>query len=338
MLRAAGGSWALRRTGPDVVQDWKGRVDARGSGGFERMAGSNQMGSNGLNIVVGIATTGRAEILARTVDLLARQSRLPDRLLICPATDTDVDVDSLSCHPMPAEVVRGPVGLPAQRNRILSAAFPADIIVFFDDDFFVQSDYLANLEDIFMAHPDVVGLTGTLLADGAQGPGLTVEQGLQLIQSSTKPTTPHFLDCYGAYGCNMAFRLKCIELNGIWFDENLPLYGWQEDIDFSRRLLPYGRIAKSAALRGVHLGIKLGRQSGVRFGYSQIANPIYLIAKGTMSWRHAGRLMGRNLAANSLRCIFPEPWIDRKGRLKGNFLALLDMALGRISPLRILKL
>jgi len=299
------------------------------------------MGANGLNIVVGIATTGRAEILARTIDLLAQQTRLPDRLVICPAGAGDVDAGSLARFPMPAVVVQGPVGLPAQRNKILSAAFPADIIVFFDDDFFAEPDYLANLENIFVAHPDVVGVTGALLADGAQGPGLSVEQGLQIIRSSQQANNPakgDFLDCYGAYGCNMAFRLKCIELNRIWFDENLPLYGWQEDIDFSHRLLPYGRIAKSATLRGVHLGIKLGRTSGVRFGYSQIANPVYLIAKGTMSWRHAGKLMWRNLAANSVRCIYPEPWIDRKGRLKGNFLALIDMALGRISPLRILQL
>jgi GT2 family glycosyltransferase len=300
------------------------------------------MGAHGLNIVVGIATTGRAEILARTIDLLAQQTRLPDRLVICPARAGDVDASTLERFPMPAAVVQGPVGLPAQRNKILSAAVPADIIVFFDDDFFAEPDYLANLENIFVAHPDVVGVTGALLADGAQGPGLSVEQGLQIVRSSQPEKNDRanrdFIDCYGAYGCNMAFRLKCIELNGIWFDENLPLYGWQEDIDFSQRLLPYGRIAKSAALRGVHLGIKLGRTSGVRFGYSQIANPVYLIAKGTMSWRHAGKLIWRNLAANSVRCIYPEPWIDRKGRLKGNVLALIDMALGRISPLRILQL
>jgi GT2 family glycosyltransferase len=299
------------------------------------------MGAHGLNIVVGIATTGRAETLARTIDLLAQQTRLPDRLVICPAKAGDVDASSLERFPKPAGMVQGPVGLPAQRNRILSAAFPADIIVFFDDDFFAEPDYLANLENLFAAHPDVVGVTGALLADGAQGPGLSVEQGMQILRSSqpgNSPANGDFLDCYGAYGCNMAFRLKLIELNGIWFDENLPLYGWQEDIDFSHRLLPYGRIAKSAALRGVHLGIKHGRTSGVRFGYSQIANPVYLIAKGTMSWRHAGKLMWRNLAANSVRCLYPEPWIDRKGRLKGNVLALIDMALGRISPLRILKL
>lgn len=76
------------------------------------------MGVHGLNIVVGIATTGRAEILARTIELLAQQTRLPDRLVICPARAGDVDASTLERFPMPAAVVQGPVGLPAQRNKI----------------------------------------------------------------------------------------------------------------------------------------------------------------------------------------------------------------------------
>jgi hypothetical protein len=57
-----------------------------------------------------------------------------------------------------------------------------------------------------------------------------------------------------------------------------------------------------------------------------------------MTWRHAVKLIWRNLAANLLRSIYPEPWIDRKGRLKGNCLAILDIAIGRSSPGRILQL
>jgi hypothetical protein len=91
-------------------------------------------------------------------------------------------------------------------------------------------------------------------------------------------------------------------------------------------------------LRGVHLGAKGGRTSGVRFGYSQIANPVYLVRKGTVSGRFAWSLMGRNLVANLAKSLWPEPWIDRKGRLKGNILGLIDWALGRISPMRILQL
>ncbi len=293
-----------------------------------------------LDIVVGIATSGRREVLARNLATLAEQSRLPDRLVICPVKEEDVDELSLKKFLKPSLVVRGPVGLPAQRNKILSAITNADIVVFFDDDFFADARYIENLENIFISRPDVVAITGSLIADGARGPGLTVEEGLQLIRSDSRSldAVGELTEQYGTYGCNMAFRLKPVLDHGILFDENLPLYGWQEDIDFSLRVRPYGRIMNAAALRGVHLGIKLGRTSGVRFGYSQIANPIYLIRKGSMSWRHANKLMWRNIAANMARSFFPEPWVDRKGRLKGNLLALIDMLKGRISPGRILRL
>ncbi|HTO62718.1 MAG TPA: glycosyltransferase [Bradyrhizobium sp.] len=291
-------------------------------------------------IVVGIATSGRRETLAQNISALARQSRLPDRVVICPVKAHDVDEISLKKFPMPTLVVSGPVGLPAQRNRILAECGADDIIVFFDDDFFADDHYIENLEALFTSRPDIVAVTGSLIADGVNGPGLSVEEGLALLAAN--PASPgagdDLIEYYGTYGCNMAFRLEPVIAHDVLFDENLPLYGWQEDIDFSLRVRPYGRIVKSAALCGVHLGIKLGRTSGVRFGYSQIANPAYLIRKGSMSWRHAGKLMWRNIAANIARSFFPEPWVDRKGRLKGNLLALIDIARGRDSPGRILQL
>lgn len=293
-----------------------------------------------LNIVVGIATSGRRDVLARNIAVLADQTRLPDRIVICPVKEADVDEASLKTFPGPSLVVRGPVGLPAQRNKILSVIADADIVVFFDDDFFADARYIENLESIFASHPDIVAVTGSLIADGARGPGLTVEEGLRLIHSDGRSlgAADDLTEQYGTYGCNMAFRLKPVIDHGILFDENLPLYGWQEDIDFSLRVRPYGRIVNAAALRGVHLGIKLGRTSGVRFGYSQIANPVYLVRKGSMSWRHANKLMWRNVVANLARSFRPEPWVDRKGRLKGNCLALIDIVRGRASPGRILQL
>ena len=107
------------------------------------------------------------------------------------------------------------------------------------------------------------------------------------------------------------------------FDEALPFYAWQEDIDFSRQLASFGRIVRADALTGVHLGVKRGRTSGVRFGYSQIANPIYFIRKGTVSLSFGGRTMTKNLLANVIRTLHPEAHIDRRGRLKGNILAFL---------------
>jgi hypothetical protein len=293
-----------------------------------------------LNLVVGIVTAGRPEILSEAIKFLAHQSRLPDRLLICPTALSDVAEASLENFPAQSLVVGRASGCTAQRNKILLEVGNADVIVFFDDDFFADYDYLSNVEKLFLARLDVVAATGSLFADGALGPGLSAEEGSKIIRSrSTKESgEEQIVEHYGTYGCNMAFRLDPIRLNNLIFDEDLPLYSWLEDVDFSGQMAHYGRIVKSKSLRGVHLGIKLGRTSGVRLGYSQIANPIYLSRKGTMTRKHARTIISRNVAANFARSLYPERWIDRRGRLRGNVLAVIDLAVGRLSPRRILQL
>jgi hypothetical protein len=41
---------------------------------------------------------------------------------------------------------------------------------------------------------------------------------------------------------------------------------------------------------------------------------------------------------NALRAARPEPYVDRRGRLVGNALALRDLLIGRMTPERILQL
>ena len=91
-------------------------------------------------------------------------------------------------------------------------------------------------------------------------------------------------------------------------------------------------------ISGIHLGTKHGRTSGVRFGYSQIVNPIYLVNKGTMSLQHCMQLIAKNIVMNLIKSIHPENYIDRRGRLKGNCIALKDCAIGRVDPMRIISL
>lgn len=291
-----------------------------------------------LRIAIGIATAGRRELLTQTVEFLKCQTRPPDLLVICPLPSDGTDQNAFADFPCPALVRSGPVGLCAQRNMILSIVDTADIIVFFDDDYLPAPNYLEVLEDIFLSNGDVSGSTGVLLADDAKGPGLSVEKGLAILKASTFVGKGGLERAFGLYGCNMAFRMKFIREDDIRFDENLPLYGWQEDIDFSLRISPFGRLVRSDRLLGVHLGVKAGRTSGVRLGYSQIANPIYLNRKGTMPWKFACKLILRNLAANFARSFYPEPWIDRAGRLKGNCMALIDALKGVASPMKILNL
>jgi GT2 family glycosyltransferase len=292
-----------------------------------------------MRLAVGIATIGRPLTLTETLKEIAKQKRLPDLVVLCPATSNDIHNAELDGLPFPTRIVLGQAGSAPQRNAILLSIAQYDAVVFFDDDFFPSRNYLANAETILGLEADVVVATGTIIEDGINGPGLTPDYARERL--TTVPVQYHagnLTPDYGTYGCNTVVRLAPVREHGIEFDEALPLYAWQEDIDFSRQLAAFGRIVRSDALTGIHLGVKRGRTSGVRLGYSQVANPIYLMRKGTMSLSFGSRTMTKNLLANLIRSLRPEAHVDRRGRLKGNLLAFLDLARGRLHPRRILEI
>lgn len=90
--------------------------------------------------------------------------------------------------------------------------------------------------------------------------------------------------------------------------------------------------------RGVHLGVKKGRVSGLRFGYSQIANPVYLARKRTMARKRACAFVTRHLLSNLYHSVHGDPVFDYRGRLRGNFLAFADIMKGVSHPARVLDL
>jgi hypothetical protein len=296
-------------------------------------------------VAVGLATAGRPEQAQRAVERLLDLQPAPCAIYV--SAPSAADFDELAARQLVGDAVALIVvrpaskGLTVQRNAILDAlqSKPADFVVFFDDDFYPAADYLGQLARLFDEHPQSVAWTGRPAVDGISGPGVPHDQALAIVHSldgsrampQTKPT-------YGTYGCNMAFRLQPVRAHRLRFDEALPLYAWLEDIEFSRRLAPHGDILESTQLRGVHMGIKSGRVSGVRFGYSQIANPLYCVRKGSMTVSYARRHMARNMAMNLARLAFPEPWVDRKGRLYGNLLAWWDVLRGRCHPMRVQEL
>lgn len=300
------------------------------------MADTPPTGSAG--IVVGIATAGRRDVLRDTLIQLDRQELRPQRILICAAASDDVDWDHAASLTVAAERIDGSQGSSAQRNAILDAARDAELIVFFDDDYLPTDRFLAEAGRLFQQHPDIVAATGHVLADGVHGPGIGLQEALAVLARDEAPQTGRLWLVENTYGCNMAFRMAAIRRTGARFDENLPLYGWQEDVDFCSQLAAEGRIVHATTLRGVHRAVKRGRTSGVRFGYSQIANTVYLARKGTMRRLRALRLSAPPVAANLAGSLLPQGFIDRRGRLKGNLLALRDLVRGRLDPRRILSL
>jgi GT2 family glycosyltransferase len=294
-----------------------------------------------MRIGVVIATLGRPREAGQVLERLRRQTAPPVRIVLSVEKREDLPP---ACEAegvgRTVEAVLGPRGLCAQRNRGMARVVEdCDVVVFYDDDFLPGRRSLEGVAALFAAHRDVAGATGLVLADGVSRGGIPWTEGETLIEAYDRapPEPPAILADLGwAYGCNMAYRAAaCADLS---FDERLPLYGWQEDVDFAGQIARRGRVVKTNAFAGVHLGIVKSRTPGVRLGFSQMVNPVYLVRKGTMRASHAVRIMGGNLIANHLRALAPEPYIDRRGRLAGNWAGLLHLAAGRLDPERICSL
>lgn len=293
-------------------------------------------------VSVVIATKGRPQIVARLAARLADQTLPPDHVYVVGASESDI----AAIAPRPGfTAFVGRPGSCAQRNDGLDAgAGESDAFVFFDDDFAPSRFWLERLTALFAARPDIVAVNGAVLEDGAKTAGLDPDQAWARVENADRAANPGAPVDAGfevdpepfGYGCNIAFRGTAAR--DMRFDERLPLYGWLEDRDFTACIRRRGLYGRAQALWGVHMGAKGGRVPGVKLGYSQIANAAYLVGKGTATPGFAVRLAGRNILANLARSFRPEPWIDRRGRLRGNMLALADLARGKARPERALEL
>lgn len=286
-------------------------------------------------VCVVFPTRGRAALLERVVAFVDTQTVKPDLIIVSCVSDDDVG--NLASRPGML-VIKGAPGSSAQRNHALNhVPDDFDVVIFLDDDFLMHSTWIAKALDALDSDPSIDCVTGRVLADGAQGPGYSFEEGRAILETMKEiPESLNAVTIRGPYGCNMAFRMRSIA--GVRFDERLVLYGWQEDRDFGGQIRNRGgRLVRINAF-GVHLGVKGGRVSGRKFGYSQVINPVYLAKKKTMGLRDALDHVLRNVASNVVRSISPEPWIDRRGRLGGNLIGLWDLVRGRLTPERAAKL
>ncbi|MEA3092648.1 MAG: hypothetical protein QOJ04_3990 [Caballeronia sp.] len=292
------------------------------------------------DIAVIISTRGRPAVVDALVEQLAEQTRPPDHVFVI-GTKPD-DIAGLNQNRDDLTVQVGRTGLTLQRNDGLALAGSRfSCIVFFDDDFVPSRFWLERMSDIFASRPDVAGITGTVLADGTTTAGISVNEARSIVRlrdtDSRHGGMLHDRLAYGGnMGSNMAFRYSA--LRGLKFDERLPLYAWLEDHDFRGQIERHGHVVRADALWGVHLGHKQGRLRGVMLGYSQIANAVYLAKKGTVPKPYLAKLAGKNVLINALRSLRPEPFVDRRGRLIGNMIALRDLVRGRIAPERVLEL
>ncbi len=285
-----------------------------------------------------IATKGRPGVSYECLNTLKRQTHPIEHIYVVGSELNDTNgLENhalLTAGKVSIKYARG--GLTTQRNAGLDALrfeFTATMdpedwfVVFLDDDFRIAPDWLEHCANGFQTHPNVVGAGGCVLADGITKNGISESEAHAYLNGYLPAKDNYWAGVHSRsvpdlYGCNMAYR-GTFALNQR-FDEKLPAYGWQEDVDYSVRAAGFGELRYLPKAKGVHLGVTGGRVSGLSFGYSQIANPVYLIKKATIRKRKALLLMSRNIISNCIKTLTLNTQKDYRGRLYGNYLAFCD--------------
>jgi GT2 family glycosyltransferase len=287
---------------------------------------------NDLTIAVVLASADRAELLGEVIRDIRAQTRPPQHLVVSVPDDGSLPPAGVlgDCQVVYAR------GLAAQRNAGIDAVPHADIVFFFDDDAVVRNDYLERGVAHFVRNPDVVGLTGHVLLDGAASAEISREQAedaLQLhVPGRHAPRTKRRRRTL--YGCNFAYRAAATDK--ICFDDRLPAYSWLEDHDFARRLMRLGELIRADDCVIVHRGVKSGgRQAHRRLGYSQVMNPAYLFVAGSFPLWLALWEVFRPTAKNVAYAAAGGQRSWRRERLRGNAMAAHDVLAGRFTPERI---
>lgn len=296
--------------------------------------GAGAEGARTPRIAVVMASANRPDLLGEVLADLERQTRQDFTLVV-----SVPDRDSLPARPLPdGALVVHDRGLAAQRNAGLAAVPGATHVFCFDDDAVIREDYLERAVAFFRAHPEVVALTGRVLVDGATGEAIPRAEADRALEESLRaPLTGEWAPSRELYGCNFAFRPDAMA--GERFDPRLPLYSWLEDHDFARRAMRHGSLAEVQDCVIVHRGVKSGgRMAHERLGYSQVMNPAYLHHVGSFPlWLTAYETLPR-LGKNAVLSVRGAEAAWRRERLRGNLLAVADIARRRFTPERILDL
>jgi len=285
-----------------------------------------------------VCSANRPDVLSETIESLMRSQSLQPREIIISVFNPAHVPEKISTNAAVRVVVSNRQALTAQRNAAIKLV-RTPYTLFLDDDVEIAPNFIGSMERLLNEEEDVVVATGFVVVDGVRG-----DTGVE--RKSARAAVHNYLrandncECEEGYGCNLFVRTSIFER--VRFDENLPLYGWLEDLDFSTNCLRYGRIIRNAGTCVAHLGTPSGRMSGLKFGYSQVVNPFYLWCKNGkpglthVVFAHWLLPVARNLRRTLVRVHGNRS--DRTGRLKGNVIGFCRLLAGKVDPSYILQL
>jgi len=258
------------------------------------------------SITVVVPTLDRPDELNDFVQALCAQTLLPDELIIVDAgTTPEIEAllrDGLRGSPVQLMYLRAPAGTSHQRNVAIDHA-TGDLLFFFDDDVIIEPDYIQRSVECFAAtqDPPVGGVLGTLtnrpsitgvkafyhrifgLSHAIRGsrPALYPSGNVRWLRAPNQ-----ILQVPVAGGGRVAFRRDCFETDR--FDEYLPGYTYNEDVEFSYRVSKRWTILQTPHARAYH---KASPTSRVTLGDRAFR---VLYGKGYFFYKHMPASIVRN--------------------------------------------
>jgi GT2 family glycosyltransferase len=209
-----------------------------------------------LSLTVAVCTRNRPRHVARTLDALMAQSRDDfDALVIDQSEESDAALEWRAARRGNLRVIRDPGrGLSRARN-LASASVDTKWIAFVDDDCILAPDWVEQLAEVVISHPQVDFVAGHVepsnLAPGDQLAAAARPVSTERIRHG-RWTRPNAI---GFGVCMVVRRDVVVRLRG--WDERMgagvPEFPAAEDIDFNYRLLRAGGTALATPrLRAAH--------------------------------------------------------------------------------------
>ncbi|MGI8438873.1 MAG: glycosyltransferase family 2 protein [Thermoleophilaceae bacterium] len=282
-------------------------------------------------LTLAIATKGRPEIVAETLESLARCSPLPHELIVVDGDEAGsarpaVEAFAEARPAMGVHYVASEPGLTRQRNRAIERA-EGEAVVFVDDDVHFDPSLFAVLEEAYR-DPALVGATGQIIEESHHriGGERSAVRRLLHLGAAEGTMTPFGYprrvrdlgverDVEFMKGCFMSARRGAAER--VRFDERLTGYALAEDEDFSYRLSRLGR------LRFLPRAVVHHRNTGFRsFGSREfnrivVRNRAYLFRKNFPQSPLARVQFGGFIALLVLHRALNREWAGVHGLLEG---------------------
>lgn len=281
-----------------------------------------------LSVDVIIPTKNRPQDLEDTVKTLLNQSILPAQLIIVDQSDDSESerrvkalCDSVTSRLKLIYILdRSIQGGAVARNRAMDLVV-SDLMLFLDDDVFLEQDFIEQIVDSYRLYPQAGGISGIITnykrpplpfriwrSVFMRGPFHDSRQDVYWRAESLRASAPIKVASLG--GGLMSFRSAIVGQKR--FDENMRGVSDGEDVDFSYRLRTELRIAPKARL--IHNSSPVGRLKD-HFLRRQARAQYFLYRK---NWNHGivNRLafgwlnLGYGLiaSAGTLRRGSLEPW------------------------------